>query len=50
MGFPAARRARLHSSNPITRPTGEIKRRTGAFGSFPDGHAITAPARPLHDP
>jgi len=50
MGFPAARRARLHSTNPITRPKGEIKGRTGAFGIFPDGHAITPPARPLHNP
>lgn len=50
MGFPAARRARLHSTNPITRPKGEIKGRTGAFGIFPDGHAITPPGAPAAQP
>ncbi len=41
MGFPAAHRAKLHSTNPIERLDGEIKRRTGVVGIFPNEQAIT---------
>jgi transposase-like protein len=41
MGFPAAHRAKLHSTNPIERLNGEIKRRTEVVGSFPNEQAIT---------
>ena len=40
MGFPAAHRAKLHSTNPIERLNGEIKRRTEVVGIFPDAQAI----------
>ena len=35
MGFPAAHRAKLHSTNPIERLNGEIKRRTEVVASSP---------------
>lgn len=41
MGFHAAHRAKLHSTNPIERLNGEIKRRTEVAGIFPNERAIT---------
>lgn len=35
MTFPAAHRAKLHSTNPIERPNGDIKRRTEFVASSP---------------
>ena len=40
MAFPAAHRAKLHSTNPIERLNGEIKRRTGVAGLFPNEAAV----------
>jgi putative transposase len=39
--LPKEHRAKLHSTNPIERLNGEIKRRTDAFGIFPKDTAIT---------
>src|SRR3984885_3791353 len=40
MHFPAAHWVKLHSTNPIERPNGEIKRRTNVVGIFPNEEAI----------
>ena len=40
MAFPKEHRAKLHSTNPIERLNGEIKRRTDVVGIFPNDDAI----------
>jgi len=40
MSFPAAHRAKLHSTNPLERVNGEIKRRTEVVGILPNEDAI----------
>ena len=61
MGFPTQHRAKLHSTTPLERLNGEIKRCTEVVGIFPNEAAITrligailldqkdvgGPARPL---
>ena len=63
MTFPAAHRTKLHSTNPIERLNGEIKRRTEVVASSPRGchrqacrcdparaeRRVGGAARPLHD-
>ena len=45
MSFPKDHRPKLHSTNPIERLNGEIKRRTEVVGIFPNEDAIVAPRR-----
>jgi putative transposase len=40
MTFPREHRVQLHSTNPIERVNGEIKRRTEVVGIFPNDEAI----------
>jgi putative transposase len=41
MSFPPTHRPKLHSTNPLERVNGEIKRRTEGVGIFPNEAAIT---------
>ena len=41
MTFPKEHRAKLHSTNPLERVNGEVKRRTEVVGIFPNEEAIT---------
>src|SRR5258708_4554824 len=40
-GFPAQHRAKLHSTNPLERLTGEIKRSSEVVGIFPNKAAVS---------
>ena len=41
MSFPKDHRSKIHSTNPLERLNGEIKRRTEVVGIFPNENAIT---------
>ncbi len=41
MTFPKDHRSKIHSTNPLERLNGEIKRRTEVVGIFPNEEAIT---------
>ena len=41
MGFPAAHRAKISSTNPLERLNGEIKRRSDVVGIFPSEQSVT---------
>jgi transposase-like protein len=41
MAFPAQHRAKIHSTNPIERLNGKIKRRSDVVGIFPNEAALT---------
>jgi putative transposase len=41
MSFPKDHRSKIHSTNPLERLNGEIKRRTEVVGIFPNEQAIT---------